>query len=257
MNTVNSPKVRGNIIKVPDNTPGILFADGQQKFFTLSGTWKSPVAPAVNMVVDVEFDGAGSVAAITVVDPQQLAKERLNQLSGAAQEHGKQAAELAKQGIGALAARMGKVALGATGVLWVAWFFLPAVSLTLFAASKSFTFWEFLGLDLSNPQLAAIATSHGVFSLIGLVAIAAPIAAPFIRHARAKFLNAMPLAYLVLAWLRFRWDVSQVAGKAGGLVGDEAKKMLLDIFSVSYGIYVLVIVGLVLAVYAFKSRVSA
>ena len=47
--------------------------------------------------------------AITVVDAQQVAKERLSQLGGAAQEHGKEAAKLAQQGIGAMAARMGKV----------------------------------------------------------------------------------------------------------------------------------------------------
>jgi hypothetical protein len=37
----------------------------------------------------------------------QLAKERLNQLGGAAQEQGKQAADMARKGFGVLAARMG------------------------------------------------------------------------------------------------------------------------------------------------------
>ena len=69
-------------------------------------------------------------AAITAVDSQQLAKERLNRLGGAAQEQGKEAAKLAQQGIGAMAARMGKVAFGAAVLLWIAWFLLPAASLS-------------------------------------------------------------------------------------------------------------------------------
>ncbi len=89
--------------------------------------------------------------------------------------------------------------------------------------------------------------------MIGLVAIAAPIAAPFLRHARASYLNAAPLALLVLAWLKFRWDISQIAGKG---VPDEAKKMLLDMFSANFGLYVLVLAGLVLAVFALKAPAS-
>src|SRR5713101_2041029 len=109
MNTAVVTKSRGTIIKVPDATPGILFANGQQQYFTLERVWKSPVAPAANQTVDLEFDGAGALTAMTVVDQQQLSKEKLNQLSGVAQERGKEAAKLAQQGIGALAARMGNV----------------------------------------------------------------------------------------------------------------------------------------------------
>src|SRR5271167_3455138 len=118
-----SPKVKGTIIKVPDATPGILFVNGQQQFFTLERVWKSPVAPVANQTVDVEFDAVGAIAAITVVDSQQLTKERLNQLSGVAQERGKEAAKLAQQGIGALAARMGVMALVSAVVVVIAWFF--------------------------------------------------------------------------------------------------------------------------------------
>lgn len=62
------------------------------------------------------------------VDPQQLAREKMDQLSAAAQEHGKQAAELARKGIGSLAGKMGKFALGTTIALWIGWFFLPFYS---------------------------------------------------------------------------------------------------------------------------------
>ena len=141
MNGANPSKSRGTIIKVPDATPGILFANGQQQYFTLERVWKSPTAPAVNQTVDVESDSAGVLTAITVVDSQQLNKERLNELSGVAQERGKEAAKLAQQGVGALAARMGAVALGATVLVWLAWFFFPSAAIAGgMVGSESFTF---------------------------------------------------------------------------------------------------------------------
>src|SRR5688572_14201097 len=131
MDTQASPRTRTTVIKIPDSTPGLLFINGQQKAFTLEGIWKSPIAPAANMAVDVDMDTSGTIVGITAVDSQQIAKEKLNQLSNVAQEQGKVAAEMAKQGVGALAARMGKIALGATVLIWVAWFFLPGFRLDL------------------------------------------------------------------------------------------------------------------------------
>ena len=92
-----TPQQRGTIIKTPDSSPGLLIVDGQQKSFTLEGVWKSAVAPAVNMAVDIEFDGAGSITGLTVVDTQQVAREKLGQIGGVAQQHGKEAAEIARQ----------------------------------------------------------------------------------------------------------------------------------------------------------------
>lgn len=106
------PQLRGTIIKTPDNTPGLLFVNGQQKKFTLEGVWKSPVAPAVNIAVDIELDGEGLITGLTVVDAQKEAKEKLGQIGEAATEKGKEAAVIARQGIGALAARMGKDHVG-------------------------------------------------------------------------------------------------------------------------------------------------
>ena len=112
---------------------------------------------------------------ITALDSQQLAKEK---------------------GVGALAARMGTAALVATVVLWIAWFFLPAVTLEFFVLNRSFTFWEFLAMDTTNPQSPI--GSRGLLGLLGLLAIAAPVARPFIRHAKARYLNVAPLAFLVV-----------------------------------------------------------
>lgn len=256
-------RVRGTIIKVPDTSPGLLALNGLNKPFNLNGVWRSPIAPAVNMVVDVESDGNGGVAGLFVVDAQQLAKERIDQFSGVAQERGKQAAAIAKEGVGALAARMGKVALGATVLLWIAWFFLPAYNVNMIIDSKSFTYWEFLGLDFGHT-MAGFSVDHGFFSLIGLLAILAPFAAPFIPNPKAKFLNAAPLAYLVLAFIKFRWDISHALGQSAkemGQFGEEmakaASQAVSDAISTSWGFYVLVIAAIVIAVHALKPRATA
>lgn len=261
MNTATRLKARGNIIKVPDSSPGLLFIGGEQKSFTLEQIWRSPTAPTANMAVDVDLDAAGNITGITAVDAQQLAKERLNQFSGVAQERGKQVTEMAKVGVGALAARMGKIPLIATVAAWIAWFFLPAGGLNLgFLGSKSLTFWELLAIDLSNPMNMANGGSHGLWAMLGLVAIAAPFAVPFLKDPRAKYLNAMLLAYLVLTPLKTWWDFNQTFGKlasAAGGVPDGALKQIMDVISIGAGMYILVVAGIVLAVQAFKGRINA
>jgi hypothetical protein len=180
------------------------------------------------------------------MDPQN--KERLNQLSGVAQERGKEAAKLAQKGIGALAARMGAIPLGAAVVVLIAWFILTAVSVP----GATFTYWGFLGIDFAHGVGPGV-SSHGLFALIGLLAIAAPFAAPFIPHPLAKYLNAAPLAFVLLAYLAFRWDISQ-AFKEAGEFGKMARQELLDSISFSYGFYILLIAGVILAVYALKGK---
>src|SRR5579862_4202227 len=204
MSTETSPKLRGTIVKVPDATPGLLFVAGQQKSFTMEGVWKSPIAPAANQIVDADLDGAGAITGLTVVDAQQLNRERPNQMGSAAQDKGKEAAmeavKMAQQGVGVLAARMGKVVLGALVLFWMVWFFVPAYTFDMgMGVGQSYTFWDFLGFDLGDSTAVWVggtpaAASHGFFSLLGLLAIIAPLAAPFIKDVRAKYLNAAPLA---------------------------------------------------------------
>jgi hypothetical protein len=250
-----SSKARGTIVKVPDATPGLLFVNGQQMPFTMEGVWKSPVAPAANMTVDVEFDGSGAITSITVVTAtaatsQIMNKEKFNELSGVAQEKGKEAAKLAEQGIGALAARMGTVALASAVVVWIAWFFLPAVSLNVAFLSKTFTFWQSLGFDVNDPgTFDPSGVSHGIFSLLGLLCIIAPFVAPFIKDPRAKYLNALPLIYIVIAVIMVRTNIGKVAGGMGGSVS--------DLFSFSWGLYLLGIAALVLGLGALKKPGAA
>jgi hypothetical protein len=192
------PRMRGTIVKVPGAGPGLVVVNGQQKQFTLEGIWKSPVAPAANMTVDVDVDASGAVTAVRVVDMQQLAKEQMRQLSGVAQERGKEAAEMARQGIGALAGRMGAVTLGCAVLVWVAWFFFPVAGIDTGGGQMSYSFWKLIAVDFKDLESLATGGSHGFFSLIGLIAIAMPFAAPFVQATWAKYLNAAPLAYIVL-----------------------------------------------------------
>lgn len=259
MSVAVATRSRGTIIKVPDANPGLVMVDGQQLAFVLEGRWKSPVAPAANMVVEVDRNEAGIIAAITVVDSQQLAKEKIDQLSGLAQQHGKEAAAIAKQGVGALAARMGTPTLVAAVAVWIAWFFLPAASIDFLFVSRSFTFWQILGLNganLADPS----ATSHGLFSLLGVAAIAMPFAVPFVSHPRAKLLNAAPLAYLVLAILSLLWKINSASSGTGGnseIARGMAREMASaawDAISIGSGTYLLIAAAGFLAYQAYKSR---
>src|ERR1700723_4345008 len=263
MNGETATRSRGTIIKVPDTSPGLLAYNGQHTPFTIEGIWRSPVAPAINMTADGATDASGGIVGLSAVDSQQLAKEKLDQFSGVAQERGKQAAEIAKQGVGALAARMGKVPIIATVVLWFAWFFLPAFTASMIIDSKSFTFWEFLGIDFGH-SMAGFSVDHGFFSIIGFLAILRPFVSPFFPHPKAEILNAAPIAFLLLAFIRFKWDISHALGQSAKEMGDfgaemakAAQQTLSDAISTSWGLYVLVLAAIVVAVFAFKPRAEA
>jgi hypothetical protein len=249
MNGTAAVRVRSTIVKIPDTNPGLLFMNGQQKQFTLEGVWKSPVAPAANMAVDVDVDGTGAITGITAVDAQQIAKERLNQLSGVAQERGKEAAKIAKQGVGALAARMGAVALGSAVLVWIAWFFFPAASVDG-GGRISFTFWNLLGVNFKNLDSVATGGSHGLFSFLGLIAIAVPFAAPFLRAAWSKYLNAAPLAYTVIGLIA-------IFANEHSAFSDLAKIAGTNPFSWSAMLLILVAASAVLALGALKAPAKA
>jgi len=180
------------------------------------------------------------------VDVQQLAKEQLKQFSGVAQERGKEAAEMAKQGIGALAARMGAVVLGSAVLVWVAWFLFPAASIDTGGGKISYSFWSLIGLDFNNLESLATGGSHGFFSLIGLIAIAVPFAVPFLRAPWSKYLNAAPLAYIVLGLII-------MFGKEHSVFKEIAQNAGINPFSWSMMTLLLLIVAAVLAYQGVKN----
>ena len=242
-------KMRGTIIKVPGSTPGLLLAGGQQKSFVLENVWRSPIAPAANMTVEIFTDISGVVTAVTVVEGQQLARERLEQFSGAAQEHGKEAASRAREGVRAMAGRMGKATAIAMVLFWIVWFGLPAVTFNNPMFQKSMTFWDLLGWDLRTASV-----SHGIFSLLGMVAIAVPFAVPFLRDRRARYLYAAPLACTVIALIEIRSEFRQTFGAVQDMLGSAASSEMSRMVSIGAGIYLLVILGAFLATRALRGR---
>jgi hypothetical protein len=248
MNSVIGLKVRASILRTPGDNPGLLFLDGRQWPFTLDNVWKSPVAPSVNMLVDVDFDGEGNITAIAAVDPQQAAKEKLNQIGGEAKEQVDKAVVIASQGVGALASRMGKATLAATVIVWIAWFFMPGLSFSVsfFGAgqTKSFALWNALSFDPNNNMNPG---SAGLLNLIVIVGIVAPLVASFIRHPQARYLYAAPLACLLIAWFTIQHEFSQALVAAGIAASISGIKMTPD-----YGTYVAALASLVVGARALK-----
>lgn len=255
MDSPSTPStIRARIIKVPDASPGILLANGQQRAFILERVWKSPVAPAINMTVDIEEDAAGMIRGLTVVDPRQLAKERLNQFGNVAQDRGKDAAKIAQEGVGALAGRMGAVALVSAVVAVIAMFFIFAAEINVEGSiGISWTFWNLLGTSFSDPRSVlggAAGSSFGFLNLLALAAVAAPFAAPFIRTIWSRYLNAAPLAIVILGFLT-TWIGER---KALGIVVQQGAP---NPFSWRWGFYLLALAALVLGSRALKGASRA
>jgi len=239
---------RGTIIKVPDSTPGLLFVNGEQKPFVMEGIWRSPTAPAANMLVDVEFDSDGVTIGVRVVDAQQQAVEATARLKGMAEGTGKKATEVATKQWISLSAGMGKTALVACIVCCVAWLFIPAwtigvTDLGIQAGSKSLSLWEILKLspaDHVNPP-----GSLSILNLLSLVCLAAPFAAQFIRSRQAKYLSVAPLACFVVCSVYVPHEFDQA-------LSDLKDVFTLDI-SHAYGWYVAGIAAIVIAARALRS----
>jgi len=262
---------RGTIIKVPGNEPGLILANGKQWPFGMEGVWVSPVAPAANQTVEVTLDAEGHVARVSVVDAQQVAREKFNQFAGVAGEHGQQVAAVAKANFAVVAARMGYPLLIAAVVLWVAWFFMTSLQINMGSYSlHSFSFYELCGLSLNSQGV----DSHtGFWSLLGVLCIVAPWAAPWLRQRWASLLNLAPLVFVVLTWARYKWAihsmineaVEQAKGFAGMLgssgnggfeklvknIAEQTAENIAKAVSTGFGLWLVVLSALVLAVFGY------
>jgi hypothetical protein len=68
-------KKRGKILRDPRAGRGLLMIEGRQYWFSLEGVWKSDVPPKPGLAVEVKFDHAGQIVAITAVPESQFADE--------------------------------------------------------------------------------------------------------------------------------------------------------------------------------------
>jgi hypothetical protein len=244
MNATPTHKLRGAVIKVPDTAPGILSISGRQQPFTVEGLWRSSVAPMPNQTVEVEVDNAGALLSITVLDPQQIARERLNALGDMAQDRGKEVLAQLKPMLGALTARMGMVTLVSAVVVWIAWYFLPAAGVAGGGQDiATFTFRAVLGTNLGD-QNAWMNPGHdrALLRTLGFFALLAPFVAPFIKTPWARYLNAAPLAMVLIGWIVIHENVASSLGQLGA---DNP-------FSFRWGFYALSVAALALASSALK-----
>lgn len=69
-------KKSGKVLRDPRTGPGLLMIEGRQYWFCLGSVWKSQLPPAPGLDVDVEFDHAGQILAITAVSESRLAEEQ-------------------------------------------------------------------------------------------------------------------------------------------------------------------------------------
>lgn len=253
---------RGTVLEVPGGErPGLLFVDGRQVPFKLAGVWSSGVAPAVNQTVLVDLDDAGAVVRIVVLDAQTLAKEKLGQFTSVAGEQGQQAAAQGKEALGRVRARMGTLLMVLSALLIIAWFFLPAIEINIgFGVAKSFTVSDLLGIHLSQDGGNS---RFGFLSFLGLLAVFAPWAAPWLKARWAPLLNAAPLALFAAAVLDLKWQVHGMvqqaitaAGQWGGAQGQAAAQGMADqmvarlegAMSPGIGLWLVVLLGVALAV---------
>lgn len=252
---------RGTIIQVPMGAePGLIVVGGEQKGFRLQGVWQAATAPAANQTVDVTLDAAGEPVRITVVDSQTLAKEKFDQLAGKSAEQGQVALAAGITGFHSIRQRMGTVLLVAAVILFIAWFFLPAVSVNLgFGAQKNFTLSSVLGLDLGGGEPTG---GFGFWSLLGLIAVLLPWAMPWLKARWAPLLLCAPLLMAIIAFVRVKLEIHNLASTAvsqaeqmGGAgagamlqgVMDQMSTRLAQAISYDVGLWIVVLVALLLA----------
>src|SRR6266568_2343597 len=113
---------RGKVLRDPCAGPGLLMVEGQQYPFVLEGVWKSEVPAKPGLVVDVDFDQDRNITGITAITESQLAKEQATLALKAAKAHGGKL-------FGQLVAKVGMPAMVATGVLFISWTWLTAISI--------------------------------------------------------------------------------------------------------------------------------
>lgn len=253
--------MRGKIIHYNGNDGKGLIATTERQFAFNISQWSSDSAPAVNQTVDVTTDEAGAPTRIVLVDAQTLAREKLRQFAAQGGSQGLQAASQGKVLFQQLSNRMGLGVVIACIVLWLAWFAFPALSVHNGFASRSFSVSSVLGLDLENGS------SFGFWSLLGLVAVALPWIAPWLRARWTALLHGAPLVMIAIAYAHVRWEmhakVADAIKQAGAFGGPQAQAVIKGMIdqmaanvskaiSYDFGFWIVLLVSLYLAFTGIK-----
>jgi len=249
---------RGRILAYQPSGQGSVSVAGIQHAFDVATHWRSDVAPAINAVVDVRFDEAGSLATVSAVATQQLAQE---EMAGAA----KLAREKSQQLWGQAVSALGIKVLASLGVLIAGAFIFNTIGIRLFA-SVSRTYWQLLGLSADSLESFARDGGGGFTSaqFFFLLAIGACCATMVSRHPKAALGKCAPLLFIVihssLLFIKIKGAVSDAGSAMGGIMGTRAARMAEQMASemlgqvwqgLSFGIgfYLVLASSIVLAAY--------
>ena len=251
---------RGRVLRDTNIGPGVITVEGKQYSFLLEGMWRSEVPPRPGMTVDVNFDAEGAPAEVYAVSENQVVKEQAQKEFHGTVRHGATIGEFARgpAETSQYVARRGRFSpftLAVELILLVAFFVLPNLRLGAFV-SRSLSGWEAVGPD---PQ-TQMTTAHGVLSLLAILCLLAPIAAPFLKQAWARWLYAAPLSFVVLACIAIASQLRSSASAAGNMAqelgGTAAREMVNQLgpsYSLAPGSYIAIICAIYLSTRAFKS----
>ncbi len=253
---------RGKILRDTSAGNGLIVVDGQQYPFMLEGTWRSEVPPAVGMTVDAEFNDAGQIVSLRVVQDSQLTKEQA------------QAALMAAKGKGAemfsgIVARVGAVNLIALLVLLIGWLFLSAVSIQSPMGNMSFTFWQLLGfinaksaLDVAM-QAGTGSASTGIYGFLAFVCLVGPFVRYFWKDKLAVLGGVLPLLFMLIVGLIAHSSLSPAAALGGTGIDPndpmvkEMTQQVSQAISIGVGVYLSVLACLYFAAMGVKDFLAA
>lgn len=251
-------KKRGKIIRDTSLGQGLLSIGGEQFAFVLEGLWKSDVAPACNMVVEVDLSEDNQITAIAIVPDAQLAKEQAAVAVAAAKEKGAQLGS-------AIVAKFGFETLAAIAILAMGWFTLNTISIQISSdSSVGMSFWKVLTIvnspsDLMN--LGSTSSGAGMYGFLAIIALIGPLAPYFWKDPRAYLGGLLPLAFMLFVGVMIymgindgvkeaRGAASLFGGGAANIASEMANSMVKEILkaiSIGAGAYLSIVASLYFA----------
>ncbi len=242
---------RGRVLRDTNVGPGLVTVEGRQYSFLLEGMWRSDVPPRTGMTVDVGFDAEGAPVEVYAVSESQIAKEQAHKALDGALRHG---GALGASVGGGFKGRFGPLTIAAELIMLLAFFILPSLRIGGFV-SRALSGWDAIGLDAQTQM----PTDHGILSLLAILCLFGPVAVPFLKQAWARWLNAAPLGFVVLAAISVgsvirstNAAMANVGEAFGGAGGREMARQFGPSYSLGVGAYLAVICAVYLAVRAFK-----
>jgi hypothetical protein len=214
------------------------------------------------MTVDAEFNDAGQLVSLIVVQDSQLTKEQA------------QAALLAAKGKGAeifsgIVARVGAINLVAALLLIIGWLFLNAVSIQSPVGNMSFTFWQLLGfVNASNAldvamQAGTGSSSAGIYGFLAFLCLLGPFVRYVWKDKLAVLGGVLPLLFMLIVWLiaHSKFNSAMGAGAPGVDPNDpmvkEMTQQVSQAISIGIGVYLSVIACLYFAAMGVKDFLGA